>query len=140
MQLVRHNPWELMHTLSRDVDRLFQVDSEQAGRFVPAIDIHEEAERYVIHADLPGIDASQIDITVDGDLLKLKGERQLVAAAEDAKTHRAERAAGRFERHFRLPESASAEGVEAEYRHGVLTVSIPKVKAPEPYRIRVTAN
>jgi HSP20 family protein len=129
-----------MHTLRRDVDRLFQAESEERRQFVPAIDIYEEDERYVIHADLPGIDAAGIDITVDGDLLKLKGERNLAATADGTTVHRSERAAGRFERHFRLPESASAEGVEAEFRHGVLTVSVPKVKAPEPYRIEVTAN
>jgi hypothetical protein len=77
--------------------------------------------------------------TVDGDLLKIKGEREQ-GAAEGTEPLRAERASGPFERHFRLRESAAADGVEAKYRHGVLTVSIPKLKAREPYRIEVTAN
>jgi HSP20 family protein len=140
MQFIHHNPWELMSSLRRDADGLFQPNAEPARAFVPAVDIHEETERYRVQADLPGIDPAEIEITVDGDLLTIKGERKTAGLVDGATVQRAERARGPFERIFRLPETAASEGVEAEYRQGVLTVSIPKAEAAIPYRIPVTAN
>lgn len=140
MQLIQHTPWGLVSNLRRDVDRLLRTESDLERHYRPAVDIHEEAARFVVTADLPGVDAAEIEITVEGELLTIRGERKTEAVSEDASVQRSERVTGRFERAFRLPESASAEGVEAKYRHGVLTVSIPKAKAAAPYRIEVTAN
>jgi HSP20 family protein len=138
MQLIHHNPWELMSSLRRDISRLRQADAPES--FVPAVDIYEEAGRFVVLSDLPGIDAAQIAITVEQDLLTIKGERKPTPTAEGASLQRAERASGSFERVFRLPETAAGEGIQADYRDGVLKVSIPKAEKPAPYRIEVTAN
>jgi HSP20 family protein len=138
MQLIHHYPWELMSSLSRDVNRRRRADAP--GSFVPAVDILEEPERFVVLADLPGTEAAQIDITVDEDLLTIKGDRAVAQLADGASLQRAERASGHFERSFRLPESAASDGIEAQYSDGVLTVSIPKAAQPAPYRIEVTAN
>jgi len=138
MQLIHHNPWELMSSLRRDVSRL--REAEMPDTFVPAVDIYEEAERFVVLSDLPGIEAARIDITVEEDLLTIKGERKATQTAEGASLQRAERASGQFERVFRLPETAAGEGIRAEYSDGVLTVYIPKAEKPAPYRIEVTAN
>ena len=138
MQLIHRNPWELMAGLSREANRLLQDDVERA--FVPAVDIHEEQQRYLVLIDLPGVNAADIELTVDGDLLTVKGERTPQAATDGATVHRSERARGRFERSFRLPETAAGEGFQADYRDGVLSVSIPKAEAATPYRIQVTAN
>jgi HSP20 family protein len=140
MQLISHNPWELMSGLRRDVDRMLRTDGAGRHEFVPAVDILEEPERYVVRADLPGVDADAIDITVDGGLLTIRGERKAKVQAEGVTLQRAERACGNFERAFRLPETAASEGFEADYRQGVLTVRIPKTKQAQPYRIQVTAN
>lgn len=140
MQRIHQNPWELFSSLTRDADRLFQLSRDATPAFVPAVDIHEEAERYRVQADLPGIDPAEIEITVEGDLLTIKGERKAATLIEGATVQRSERASGNFERVFRLPESAASEGFEADYRLGVLTVSIPKAAAKTPYRIKVTAN
>lgn len=140
MHLINHDPFKLMSNLRRDVDRLFQADDRAPRRFVPAVDIHEEAAAYVVEADLPGVEAKAIEITVEGDLMTIRGERKLPARAEDVTEHRAERRGGHFERAFRLPETAASEGFEAEYRQGVLTVRIPKTPEAKPYRIEVTAN
>jgi len=138
MHLIHHNPLELMSGLRRDIGRHFHAD--QPGGFVPAIDIHEETTRFIVVADLPGVDAARIDITVDDSLLTIKGEREDVQVPEGSTIQRTERAQGAFERSFKLPETAANEGFEADYRHGVLTVSIPKAKQAAPYRIEVTAN
>jgi HSP20 family protein len=138
MQLIHRNPLDLMSVLHRDVDRLFNGDAERS--FVPAVDIREEPQRFVVEADLPGVDAKAIDITVDGDTLTIAGERRRGKADEDAEIHLTERARGRFERSFRLPESAASEGFSADYSSGVLTIAIPKTERAIPYRIEVTAN
>lgn len=140
MHLNDHYPRELMSALRRDVGRRFAADSRTPKRFVPPVDIHEEPARYIVRADLPGVDPQAIDIMVEGDLLTIRGERKTEATDEAITLQRAERAGGRFERSFRLPETATSEGVEAEYRLGVLTVSIPKSRHARPYRIEVTAN
>ena len=137
MQLIHRTPWELRSLISNR-NRLFPAEGGNA--FVPAVDIHEEEARFVVLADLPGIDAARIDITVDGDLLTIKGERENPPAADDATVHRAERQRGPFERTFRLPETAASNGFQADYSNGVLTVSIPKSEEATPYRIEVTAN
>lgn len=138
MQLIHHNPWELMSSLRRDINRLRQTDATET--FVPAVDIYEQADKFIVLSDLPGIDAAQIDITVEQDLLTIKGERKPTPTADGANLQRAERTSGQFERVFKLPETAASEGIQADYRDGVLTVSIPKAEKPAPYRIEVTAN
>ena len=138
MQTSHHNPWELMSSLRRDVDHMFHANASET--FIPAVDIHEEAKRFVVLADLPGIDAAAIEITVDGDLLTIRGKREDTPTADGATVQRAERAHGRFERSFRLPETVASKDLEADYRHGVLTISIPKAEQAIPYRIKVTAN
>jgi HSP20 family protein len=138
MQLIHHNPWDLMSSLHRDVSRLRLADAPE--RFVPAVDIYEEAGRFVVLSDLPGVEAARIDITVEQDLLTIKGERKATEPVEGASLQRAERASGEFERKFRLPETAASEGIQADYRDGVLTVCIPKSEKSAPYRIEVTAN
>jgi len=140
MQLIHRAPFGLMADLSRDIDHLFRADPPRQGDFVPAVDIYEEAERFVVLADVPGVDPAAIELTVDGDLLTIRGERSTPPTGQEATEHCAERARGRFERAFRLPESVAAQGYEAEYRHGVLSVSIPKAPEATPYRIEVTAN
>ena len=138
MQTSHHNPRELMSSLRRDVDHLFHANA--SATFIPAVDIHEEAKRFVVLADLPGIDAAAIEIMVDGDLLTIRGEREDTPTADGATVQRAERAHGRFERSFRLPKTVASKDLEADYRHGVLTISIPKAEQAMPYRIKVTAN
>lgn len=138
MQLIHRNPWELMSSLRRDVSRLRHTDAPES--FVPAVDIYEEAEKFVVLSDLPGINAAEITITVEQDLLTIKGERKPTPKAEGASLQRSERASGQFERVFRLPETAAGKGIQADYHDGVLTVSIPKAEQSAPYRIEVTAN
>ena len=137
MRLNEQNPWELMSSLRRDVDRLFGTESDQG--FTPTVDIFEEDTRYVVLADLPGIDAKELELTVDGNILTIKGERKLDDRTASV-MRRSERRHGSFERHFRLPETAANEGLAAGYNDGVLTVSIPKIEQAVPYRIEVTAN
>ena len=130
----------LIAGLSHELGRLHDTGPRVRHGFSPAVDIREEAERFVVMADLPGVDAAAIELTVEGDLLTIRGERQLESADSGVSVQRSEPRSGRFERVFRLPKTAAGDGVEAAYRRGVLTITIPKAREATPYRIEVTQH
>lgn len=103
----------------------------------PRVDVHEEAERFVIRADVPGIDPAAIDVSMDKNVLSISGER--AAETADASSHgvHRERPQGAFLRRFTLPDSADAERITASNRHGVLEIAIPKKAESAPRRIVV---
>lgn len=143
MHIIRHSPRGLAHALRRDLSRTSrsarQVPHGPTDRSFPSADVYELADRYVIEADLPGIDPAAVAITLEAGVLEVSGQRDLAQPADQGVARRTERSRGAFERRFVLPESAAAEGVEARYRDGVLTISIPKVAAAVSRRIEVQA-
>lgn len=115
--------------------------SEQATtanpQWIPRVDIKEETGRFVILADLPGVDPARIEVHMDEGVLSISGEREAQTPAENERYSRAERAHGAFSRRFTLPDSANPDGVSAVGRNGVLEVSIPKRPESTPRRINV---
>jgi HSP20 family protein len=107
------------------------------SQWAPRVDIKEEAERFLIQADVPGVDPKDIEISMDKGILSIKGERNTEARDESERYTRVERARGLFYRRFALPDSADAEGIRASGRHGVLEISIPKRAESTPRRITV---
>ncbi|MFI4970480.1 MAG: Hsp20/alpha crystallin family protein [Lysobacterales bacterium] len=107
--------------------------------WTPRVDVREEATRFVILADLPGIDPADIEIQMDQGVLSLKGERKAETRDEGMKFSRVERGHGRFDRRFALPDSADADGISAVGKHGVLEISIPKKPQTTPRRIAINA-
>ena len=103
------------------------------------VDIKEEADRFVIFADIPGVDPQDIEVQMDKGILTLKGERAGEETEEGKGYSRRERAWGAFHRRFALPDSADAEKITASGRHGVLEISIPKRPESAPRRIQVGA-
>lgn len=120
----RHRPWPLASGVNEG-DRLFSL-WEEGSAWVPAIDVSEEADAYVLHADLPGMRLEDIKLARENGVLTLSGERK-AASGELAKDgyRRIERRVGHFSRSFSLPDGA-AEKITAKYRDGVLEVRIPK--------------
>ena len=108
--------------------------SEKA--LTPAFDISETANEIHVKAELPGMDAKEIDITVTGDLLTIKGEKK---EEKGQNFHRRERRYGSFSRSFRLPVEVKADSIDAGYKDGVLTVTLPKAEAEKARRIEVTS-
>ena len=139
MLVTHYSPWLVRGNLQAKpaLDRFFG-DTESSG-WTPRVDVREEASRFVILADLPGIDPADIEVQMDRNVLTLKGERKSEAQDEGAKFTRVERRHGRFERRFTLPESADAEGISASGKHGVLEISIPKKAESSPRRITINA-
>ncbi len=145
MSLIRYSashPRALQHEFRQVFDKLLNGDetgaaSAATGQWVPRVDIKEEAERFLILADLPGVDPNSIEVQMDKGILSIKGERRAESAAEGDRYSRIERAHGVFFRRFALPDSANPEGITAAGRHGVLEISIPKRAETTPRRIQV---
>lgn len=132
------------------VDRLFEgslINTLQTGtadessvvtsQWIPRVDIKEEPDRFVLFADIPGVDPGEIEVQMDKGMLTIKGERRIEAAAENANFPRVERRHGAFHRRFALPDSADPEGISAHGEHGVLEIIIPKRPETTPRRIQV---
>lgn len=130
--------------LLNEFNRFFERTSDQDGSsgatadWVPAVDIHEYPDRFVIYADIPGVDPAGIDITLEQGMLTLSGSRERQVEQAGAQASRTERAGGRFFRRFTLPDTVDGEAVSARGTNGVLEVVIPKRQAAQPRRIAVT--
>ncbi len=145
MSIVRYHHWPRNASRQEQVNHLFERffdngaanATAEAGQWVPRVDVREEAERFVILADLPGIEPDQIEIQMDKGVLSIKGQRNGEPATETSRYSRVERRQGGFQRDFSLPDSADAEGIVASGRNGVLEISIPKKAESTPRRIQV---
>ena len=133
------------------LNQFFQGDSTDASSVVtsqwtPRVDIHEERDRFVMLADLPGVDPADVEVWMDKGVLSLKGERRsrVEAAAEgevpEVRFSRVERSTGRFHRRFTLPDSADPDGITASGHNGVLEITIPKRPETTPRRIQVNSQ
>ena len=141
MTVVRYEPWALVSRLQKDIDRLFsapQTTAADSGAWLPPVDIHEEAEKFVLNVDLPGVDPKAVEITSEQGVLTIRGQR--VAAREAREGYRrVERITGEFQRRFSLPDSADTQNIKAKAVNGVLEVAIPKLAQVQPHRITVEA-
>ena len=129
---------------SADPFRLFEDTVNQvfnqpsADRpWTPAVDIQETENEVVLKADLPDVNEKEIDIRIEDGTLSLKGERKFNKETKEGGFHRIERSYGSFARYFALPDSVNPEAVRAEYKNGVLTVSLAKKEAAKPKQIKV---
>jgi HSP20 family protein len=104
----------------------------------PSVDIEEDAEKYLIKADLPGVSRDDIDIKLENGMLSIRGEKRTETESDKGgKHHRRERFYGSFSRSFTLPDSIDADKVDAAYKDGVLTLAIPKVEKARPKSIDI---
>jgi HSP20 family protein len=110
------------------------------SQWAPRVDVVEEPGRFVIFADLPGVDPSEVEVLMDKGILSIRGERRSSIDAQSSRYSRVERRYGSFHRRFALPDSADPEGITADGRDGVLEISIPKRPETTPRRIQVGAN
>jgi HSP20 family protein len=132
--------------LDTDLDRLFEGFFNPAllrsdmGALTPAVDVEETADAYLFRADLPGVSAKDVKVTVHNDTLTLRGERKREEKSSDGSRHRVERAYGAFERSFTLALPVRADQVKASYKDGVLEVHVPKADEARPRDIEVQIN
>jgi HSP20 family protein len=114
--------------------------AETSPGWIPAVDILEKDGNLILRAELPGMNEKDIDLKLDGKVLTLKGERKQEEEQESHNYHRTERFHGTFSRSFTLPDSADRDQIKADYKSGVLTVTIPQKPEVKPREIPVTVN
>ena len=145
MTVTGYDPFTSLVRLQRDMGRLFGNgrrcangnDAAVEHKWTPAIDIREDDNGYVLSADLPGVQRDDVDITMDRDLLTIRGKRVATESRENGKLLRNERINGAFCRQVRLPETVDRDDISAKYENGVLEVMLPKGASAQPRRIAV---
>lgn len=149
MTVVRYEPWSVVNQLQRDINRALEASlgggaGEDASNVVtsqwmPTVDIREEPDRFILFADIPGVDPKEVEITMENGVLTLKGARAVEDEQTRASFTRIERARGNFHRRFSLPDTADAGRISARGMHGVIEITIPKHEKVQPRRITVEA-
>jgi HSP20 family protein len=130
--------WDpLRDLLALHRERLDPTTRGDTPGWVPPIDVYETVDRYVLIAEIPGLGRSDIDIRVHDGHLVLRGERPATHTTCE-QYHRVERGYGGFSRTFAMRAAVDAEGIAADLRDGILTITVPKIKEPEPRRINVS--
>ncbi|RRN57290.1 Hsp20/alpha crystallin family protein [Pseudoxanthomonas sp. SGNA-20] len=148
MTIVRYNTLNALpaRNLQEEFKQVFErffgdVAGDQSdvvtSQWAPRVDIKEEHDRFVIFADIPGVDPKDIEVQMDRGMLTLKGERASEQEDGNERYTRRERAWGSFYRRFALPDSADPDGITATGRNGVLRIDIPKRPETTPRRIEV---
>lgn len=134
-----------LHRLSQEWDQLFDPSHQliedssmvETSHWAPAVDIKEEPTRFVLFADIPGVDPKDIEISMENGILTIKGERNATHTEESEGYTRIERSKGSFYRRFALPDTANADKISAEGKHGVLRIIIPKREKTAAKKIKV---
>ena len=146
MNVTRFEPWSLINLLHQDLDQIAGRRYGVAGNdnngssvadWVPAVDIIEEKDRFVLRADVPGVKPEDIDVNMENGVLSVSGERQHESTEEAQGMRRVERVSGKFYRRFNLPDTADAEEISAKSANGILEVVIPKQPQVQARRITV---
>ncbi len=143
MAITRYEPWSLLNQLQRELER---SQSDKAGEgsiataeWAPAVDIKEVTDKFVIHADIPGVKPEDIEVSMEAGVLTVKGVKESEAKTEKEGYKRVERTFGSFYRRFSLPDSANGDAINATCKNGVLEIVIPKREAIKPKRINVSS-
>jgi HSP20 family protein len=143
MPMIRYNPFgheteDFPSGLRLFQDSLSRLFSEPASRpWSPAVDIYETENELVLKADVPDIDPKNVGIQIENGTLTVKGERKFEEQKNGKGFHRIERSYGSFVRAFSLPETVEADKVKADYKNGVLTITLPKKEVAKPRTVNV---
>lgn len=147
-ELMEWKPFREVSRLRREMDRLFE-DFFGPGRralrplemeWGPAVDVEETADQVTVKAEIPGITPKDIDISLSGDVLTLKGEKKAEREEKGKNYHLVERSYGSFSRSLRLPAAVDADKIEATYKDGILIIACPKKEKVKPKVIEVKAK
>ena len=148
MSMLRYNPVGYDRSLPGEFKQILEKfwntgEDDQSNvvtsQWTPRVDVKEEPQRFVIQCDIPGVDPNDIEISMEKGVLSVRGERKSAQVTEGEKFTRIERSHGLFHRRFSLPDSADADGISAQGRHGVLEITIPKRPEQVARRIQINA-
>lgn len=148
------NPWQTLEAMRREIDRVFDENGSRsepsfraaflpgrAARRYPLINLYEDKEAVYVEALAPGIDPGTLNLSVQGNTLSIAGEKRRVAGdIQPEAFHRSERATGKFVRHIELPMEVDESKVQADYKHGLLNITLPKAEKAKPKQIAVQVS
>jgi len=145
MNIVKYDPFRELRNLQDEMTRLFtgampgQFNGEEMtrGSWAPSVDIFEDKDRLILEAELPGMNREDFEISVENNVITLRGERKFEKKTEGDNYHRVERSYGSFTRSFTLPQTVTAEGATADFENGVLRVSLPKREETKARKIEI---
>src|SRR6185369_6187869 len=148
MTINRYDPFRDLRNLQEEVNRLFtgnvgrsfEDEGIARGSWSPSVDIYENKDQLVLEAELPGMKREDFELSVENNVITLRGERQFEKKEDSDNYHRVERSYGSFTRSFTLPQTVSAEGATAEYKNGVLRVTLPKREETKARRIEISGE
>jgi HSP20 family protein len=148
MSITRYDPFRELRNLQDEVNRLFSTNLSRSfgdegiarGAWMPNVDIYENKDQIVLEAELPGMNREDFDLTVENNVLTLRGERRFEKRDDSDNYHRVERAYGSFSRSFTLPQTVSSENAAAEYKNGVLRVVLQKREEVKARRIQISGE
>ncbi len=151
MALVRWNPTRELMNLEKEFSKLFNTFGSRFGLrdsdddfenavWSPLTDISEDNDKYVLSMDIPGVDKKDVKISYKNGSIVVSGERKQESEEKSSKYHRIERAYGKYYREFMLPEKIVEDKIEAKFKDGTLTVTIPKAEEAKPREIDIKVN
>ncbi|MBW1918229.1 MAG: Hsp20/alpha crystallin family protein [Deltaproteobacteria bacterium] len=148
MELTEWKPFREVSRLRQEMDRLWEEyfgPSRRALRpleaeWAPSVDVSESADKVTVKAEIPGMEPKDIDISLSGDLLTIKGEKKSEREEKEENYHLIERSYGSFSRTLRLPVGVEADKIEASYKQGVLTITCPKKEEVKAKPIQIKAE
>lgn len=148
MALIRWEPVRELNTLQSEMNRLFNTlfdapvpgDGGAVRRWIPAMDLVETEDDFVLRADLPGLSEGDVNIELEDNVLTLSGERKSEHEERKEGYYRVERASGTFARSLTLPEGVNPEGIKASFDRGVLEVRIPKPEERKPRKVAISVG
>ena len=136
--------WDPFREFQREVGRLFEslepAQHWRVARGVPPINLYDAGEKYILTAQLPGVGPDEVDLSITGETLTMRGDRKRPEGVSEESYRRQERQFGRWARTVTLPDRVEADKVAASFRNGILTVNLPKSEAAKPRQINVTAQ
>jgi HSP20 family protein len=148
MTMIKYDPFRELRGLQEEVNRLFSAGLTRSGgqeeivqgAWVPSVDVIEGKEAIVLEADLPGMSIDDVDVSIENNMVTIRGERKFEKRDETDNVHRVERSFGSFTRSFVLPRNVAAEGATAAYENGILRVSLPKKEEAKARKIEIAGN
>jgi HSP20 family protein len=141
MELIRWEPFDGLNRIQSRINDLFGDGMNwNSATWYPPVDVLENKDSYVLHAELPGMKKEDFNLEVKDGMLTLSGERRSEKTTDGVKYRTVERVEGKFSRSFSLPETVKHDGIQATYKDGILEIHVPKAEEAKPRRIEVSVH
>ncbi len=143
MSIIRYNPGRSIFSLKSDMDRLFEdffgsgTETERLADIIPATDVFENENEFIVKAEVPGMKKDDIKITFENNYLTISGEKKSGKEVKEENYHQLERSYGKFMRRIGIPSGVMLDKINAEYEDGVLSIHIPKAEEAKPKQIDI---